>query len=69
MMNALRLNQGFDAALFEQRTSLPLLRIEAELNQAKREGLIERNLQQIAPTDQGRRFLNRLLERFLVEGS
>jgi oxygen-independent coproporphyrinogen-3 oxidase len=67
MMNALRLNQGFDTALFEQRTSLPLLRIEAELRQAAQDGLIVRHLQHIAPSDQGRRFLNRLLERFLVE--
>ena len=67
MMNALRLNQGFDAALFETRTSLPLISIESELRQAVQDGLIERHLQHIAPSDQGRRFLNRLLERFLVE--
>jgi oxygen-independent coproporphyrinogen-3 oxidase len=67
MMNALRLNQGFDVALFEQRTSLPLLLVESELHQAEQDGLIVRKLQHIAPTDRGRRFLNRLLERFLVE--
>jgi putative oxygen-independent coproporphyrinogen III oxidase len=69
MMNALRLNQGFDAQLFENRTSLPLLHIEGELRQAEQDGLIVRKLQHIAPSDQGRRFLNRLLERFLVESS
>jgi len=67
MMNALRLNQGFDAALFEARTALPLIGIEGELRRAEQEGLIARDPQRIAPTDQGRRFLNRLLERFLVE--
>jgi oxygen-independent coproporphyrinogen-3 oxidase len=67
MMNALRLNQGFDAALFEMRTSLPLIGIESELRRAEQEGLLERHLQHIAPTDHGRRFLNRLLERFLAE--
>lgn len=41
MMNALRLNQGFDAALFSQRTGLPLTRIETPLQQAVAEGLIE----------------------------
>ena len=41
MMNALRLNQGFDAALFSQRTGLPLTCIEAPLQQAVAEGLIE----------------------------
>ena len=41
MMNALRLNQGFDAALFSQRTGLPLTCIETPLQQAVAEGLIE----------------------------
>jgi oxygen-independent coproporphyrinogen-3 oxidase len=67
MMNALRLNQGFDAALFEMRTALPLRVIENELHQAEREGLLERDAQRIAPTQRGQRFLNRLLEMFLVE--
>ncbi|WP_291990960.1 radical SAM family heme chaperone HemW [Candidatus Accumulibacter sp. ACC007] len=67
MINALRLIQGFDAQLFELRTSLPLLSIENELRQAEREGLIERQRQHIAPSDRGRRFLNQLLERFLVD--
>ncbi len=67
MLNALRLLQGFDSALFESRTSLPLLSIENELRQAERDGLIERQQQRIAPSDRGRRFLNQLLERFLVD--
>lgn len=67
MINALRLNQGFDARLFELRTSLPLIRIESELRRAVAEGLIERESQHIAPTDRGRRYLNRLLETFLVD--
>ena len=56
-----------DAPLFERRTSLPLLGIEDELRQAEDDGLIERCGPRIAPSDRGRRFLNRLLERFLVE--
>lgn len=67
MMNALRLNQGFAAQLFEVRTALPLIRIESTLRQAEEEGLIERRPGHIAPTDRGRRFLNRLLQMFLVE--
>lgn len=67
MMNALRLNQGFAAQLFEARTALPLIRIEGPLRQAEEEGLIKRRPGHIAPTDRGRRFLNRLLELFLVE--
>ena len=67
MMNALRLNQGFEAALFEKRTALPLSRIENELHRAQCEGLIERLGPRIVPTLRGQRFLNRLLEMFLVE--
>ena len=67
MMNALRLNQGFEAALFEMRTALPLTIIENQLHQAEFDGLLERDAQRIAPTKRGQRFLNRLLEMFLVE--
>jgi putative oxygen-independent coproporphyrinogen III oxidase len=67
LMNALRLIQGFDAYLFELRTSLPLTRIDHLLRQAENEGLLERDGPRIAPTDRGRRFLNRLLERFLPD--
>jgi len=65
MMNALRLNQGFPAGLFTERTSLPLLLICKELEQAEQRGLLMRDLQRIAPTELGRRFLNDLLEIFL----
>ena len=65
MMNALRLNQGFDSALFHERTSLPLLSIRHEMEEAEKRGLLRRDLQRIAPTLQGQRFLNDLLEIFL----
>lgn len=65
LMNALRLNGGFDPALFEARTSRPLITLQARLQAAAREGLLELKPDWIAPTDTGRRFLNRLLERFL----
>lgn len=65
MMNALRLNQGFDGALFEERTSLPLLTIRRELDEAERRGLLVREGTHIVPTDLGRRFLNDLLQVFL----
>ncbi len=67
MMNALRLNEGFEPDLFAMRTSLPLITIENELRQAEQQGLIERSPQRIAPTLQGQRFLNRLLELFMSE--
>jgi len=65
MMNALRLNQGFDSVLFQERTSLPLLNIRRELDEAERRGLLARDHQRIAPTQLGQRFLNDLLGIFL----
>ena len=65
MMNALRLNDGFDTALFNERTSLSLLGIQRELAEAEQRGLICRDHQHIAPTQRGQRFLNDLLEIFL----
>ena len=67
MMNALRLNQGFETTLFAERTGLPLEGIENTLRQAEQDGLIERTPGCIAPTRHGQRFLNRLLERFLAD--
>jgi len=66
MMNALRLNGGFDAALFQERTSLPLLVIRRELEEAEKRGLLVREGQRIAPTEMGQRFLNDLLQIFLA---
>ncbi len=67
MMNALRLNEGFDSALFGERTSLPLLVIRRELEEAERRGLLFIDHQRIAPTQLGQRFLNDLLEIFLAD--
>jgi oxygen-independent coproporphyrinogen-3 oxidase len=66
MMNALRLNGGFDSALFQERTSLPLLSIRRELEQAEKRGLLIQDRQRIAPTLHGQRFLNDLLGIFLA---
>jgi oxygen-independent coproporphyrinogen-3 oxidase len=66
MMNALRLNEGFDSVLFQERTSLSLLSIRNELAEAERRGLLSRDQQCIAPTKLGQRFLNDLLEIFLA---
>ncbi|HEU0219977.1 MAG TPA: radical SAM family heme chaperone HemW [Gallionella sp.] len=65
MMNALRLNEGFDSALFQERTSLSLLSIRRELEEAERRGLLRRDQSRIAPTKLGQRFLNDLLEIFM----
>ena len=65
MMNALRLVDGFDTPLFHERTGLPLESVRRELLEAERRGLLTVTPQRIAPTEQGRRFLNDLLEIFL----
>lgn len=65
MMNALRLNEGFDTVLFSERTGLPLSCIRRELEKAIQRGLLARDHKQIAPTGLGRNFLNDLLEIFL----
>ncbi len=67
MMNALRLNEGFDVRLFQQRTGLPLSEVERALSAAKARELIVCDAQRIAPTLLGRRFLNELLQLFLVD--
>lgn len=67
MMNALRLNEGFDSTLFQERTGLPLLAIRRELDEAERRGLLMRDHRRIAPTQLGQRFLNDLLEIFLAK--
>ena len=67
MMNALRLNNGFPVALFEERSGVPLTVVLKQLEQAESRGLIERDHERIAPTALGRRFLNDLLQLFLAE--
>lgn len=66
MMNALRLNQGFDLSLFTARTGLELTRILPALDQAETRGLLTRDHQRAAPTPLGRRFLNDLMQMFLA---
>jgi oxygen-independent coproporphyrinogen-3 oxidase len=65
MMNALRLNNGFPLALFNERTGLPLAVIEDAASAARRDGLLEVIDGFMRPTPHGRRFLNRLLAGFL----
>jgi oxygen-independent coproporphyrinogen-3 oxidase len=65
MMNALRLNQGFELALFEERTGLPLAAVIPTLDLAETKGLVVRDHCRVAPTLLGRRFLNDLLALFL----
>lgn len=65
MMNAMRLNQGAPVELFKLHTGLPLDVAEAKLQQAQERELIEFNAIHIKPTEQGRRYLNDLLQIFM----
>lgn len=67
MLNALRLNAGIAAEAFEQRTGLSLAAIEAPLQHARRRGWLVEDETRLQPTADGRRFLNDLLQLFLVE--
>lgn len=67
MMNALRLVDGFPLALFAERTGLPLEAIQKSALAGRREGLLEVAQDRLKPTPQGRRFLNRLVSRFLAD--
>jgi oxygen-independent coproporphyrinogen-3 oxidase len=67
MLNALRLIDGFPAALFTERTGLPITLLEPQLSAAEERQLIERDWKHIRPTERGQRFLNALLELFLSE--
>lgn len=63
MMNALRLRQGVEEDLFTKRTGLPLATIAVLLEQIRAEGLLTDH--RLQTTEQGQRYLNSLLERFL----
>ncbi len=65
MMNALRLADGFQMALFTERTGLPITIIKRELAIAESRGLLIRDHLKIQPTERGRLFLNDLLQIFL----
>ncbi|WP_027858085.1 radical SAM family heme chaperone HemW [Marinobacterium jannaschii] len=65
MMNVLRLHQGVDSSLFELRTGLKLETIHRQLEAARMKGLLVEDPQRLQPTQQGRLFLNNLLEMFL----
>jgi oxygen-independent coproporphyrinogen-3 oxidase len=64
-MNALRLNQGFELAGFEQRTGLPTAALEPALARGAARGLIERDGGRVRPSARGRELLNQLTVLFM----
>lgn len=65
MLNALRLQGGFEPNLFAERTGVALNTIEKQLNAAEAKGLLHRDHMLIKPTELGQRFLNDLQQMFL----
>jgi putative oxygen-independent coproporphyrinogen III oxidase len=65
MLNALRLNDGFEVNLLAERTGLALNAIAKALDAAEAKGLLYRDHRIIRPTELGRRFLNDLQQVFL----
>jgi len=66
MLNALRLNEGFPADLFEARTGLKIDRVLHIMSNERTRGLIQATHNGWKPTDLGRRFLNDLQASFLA---
>jgi oxygen-independent coproporphyrinogen-3 oxidase len=65
MLNALRLVDGFELALFGARTGLDPAAIAAPLDEAVARGWLEIDAGHVRPTDAGRRFNNDLVSLFL----
>ena len=66
LMNAMRLTDGVDTKLYLERTGLPLKQIEKQLMMASENGLIDWQIDTLKPTETGQRFLNDLLELFVI---
>ena len=65
MLNALRLKDGFGLNQFYERTGLAYSAIEKAMEEARRKGLIERDLARVKPSMRGFDFLNDLQALFL----
>lgn len=65
MMNALRLNDGVKAELYEQRTGLSLDHLNQVLTSLRARKLLVEDSSRLACTEQGHIFLNSVLEEFL----
>ena len=66
MLNALRLKDGVPQAYFSQRTGLSLSAVREQINAARDDGLLEPEPGLIKATEKGARYLNDLLQYFMV---
>ena len=65
MMNALRLNDGVHADIYQQRTGLQLNTLDQPLNSLRSRHLMVDDQNRLACTEQGHVFLNSVLEAFI----
>ena len=65
MLNSLRLNEGFNIELFEQRTASSIDDIESILIKHVAANMLERDEHTIRPTRFGHERLNLMLEDYL----
>lgn len=66
MLNALRLSNGFEKELFEQRTFLPLECISHHLRHHQDLGLIQDNTHRIQPSARGKTMIDSMLQDYLT---
>lgn len=66
MLNALRLREGFELALFAERTGLAPTALEPALSKAVERGLLQREGARVVPTARGFDFLSDLQQAFLA---
>ena len=65
MLNALRLTDGFNLKLYEQRTGLPFADIQSIMESAKKRDLIDIDNARMRTTKLGRRFTDDLIMMFM----
>ncbi len=66
MLNALRLKNGAPLSRFSARTSLAPVRVQAQVDAARADGLLEREPGLLKATEKGARYLNDLLQYFMT---
>ena len=68
LLNALRLVEGFTFDIFEQRTGLARDALNDRLHAAQADGLLCIDGESVRCTEQGARFLDEILTRFVPDG-
>lgn len=66
MLNALRLKDGVPLSRFSARTGLAPARVQAQVEAARADGLLEREPALLKTTEKGARYLNDLLQYFMT---